>query len=406
MVKLRRDLVVVNILLINIVLGAGLTTSLLSVYFDKMGISLTNVGIIFAFGAIIAGFLRLPIGCAVDCFGKKGFVILGAIGYPLFAVGIALARTVPQFIGLDIMLEMFGAIFWTAFSAHYFDLLSRGNEGIEIAQKNVIHYSAAAAAPFLAGMIADRLGFANLFYIGALIAAIGIPIAVLSIKDHAKCKTCFSFKDLEQEYKDVFKIKGFKTILGVLLINNITWSFWAIYMPIYLANKGFNFSEIGLVITAIWVSTALIQIPIGKAIDKFPAKWILIPGFGLVFLGSILFFQFRNFAMYLVGRCISSIGWDMSYWPAVGIFAKNTPKREHGAGWAALTAAIAVSYGAAALVGGFLTDRFGIELVLYVSAFASFLFGIALITNKVLADKGTKHHKRHQIMMHHVNSKH
>ena len=283
MVKIRRDLVIVNVLLINIVLGAGLTTSLLSVYLDKMGISLTNVGIIFAFGAIIAGFLRLPIGCAVDCFGKKGFVILGAVGYPLFAIGVALARTVPQFIGLDIMIEIFAAIFWTAFSAHYFDLLSKGNEGIEIAQKNMFHYGAASMAPFLAGLIADRLGFANLFYISALIAAIGIPIAVLSIKEHNKCKTCFSFKSLEQEYKDVFKIKGFKTILFVLLVNNITWSFWAIYMPIYLVNHGFNFSEIGLIITGIWVSTMLIQIPIGKAIDKFPAKWILIPGFGWYF---------------------------------------------------------------------------------------------------------------------------
>ena len=261
-------------------------------------------------------------------------------------------------------------------------------------------------APLLAGLIADRFGFTNLFYIAALIAAIGIPIAVASIKDHVKCKPCFSFSRIGEEYREVFRIKGYKTIFFVVLMNNITWAFWAIYMPIFLANKGFSFADIGLIITAIWVTTALIQIPLGRAIDKFPVKWILIPGFGLVFLGGIMFFAVQNFYGYLVGRCVASIGWDTSYWPAVGLFAKVTPKREHGAGWAALTAIVAISYGMAAIIGGFLTERFGLEIVLFASAFLSFIVGLTLISSKVLADKGTKFHKRHHVMMHTAYSKH
>ena len=403
MVKLRREVVFANVLLLNIVLGIGLVTSLLSVYLTQIGISLVNVGFIFAFGAILAGFLRLPIGAAVDCYGRKIFVVFGALGFPLFAIGVTLAKTVPQFIGLDILLEIFAAICWTAFSAHYFDLLSKGKEGIEIAQRNVVYYSATAAAPILAGLIADRLGFINLFYIGALISAIGIPIAMASLRDHNNNKRARCF-DFEGEYKDVLKIRGFKTIFFVIIMNNITWTFWAIYMPIFLDKLGYSFSQIGSVITATLVVGALVQIPMGKLIDKYPAKWILIPGFGLVFLGSLLFFSLRNYLSYLIGRVVDGLGWDFSYWPAVGIFAKVTPKKEHGAGWAALMAGVAISYVVTALIGGFLTNKFGIEKILLASAFLSLLTGIAIISSKVLAEKGRGHLKRHHML--HTHAKH
>jgi len=399
---LRRELVLANVFLLNMVFGIGLVTSLLSVYLSTIGISLINVGLIFAFGAIAAGFLRLLIGAIVDCYGKRKFIIIGAIGFPLFAVGITIAKTVPQFIGLDIMLELFAAVCWTALSAHYFDLLRKGKEGVEMSQRNLFYYSATAMAPIVAGLLADRMGFINLFYIGALITAIGFPIAITSIKDHYNPKKCFSLKDFEKEYKDVFKIKGFNTINFVLLMNNITWTFWAIYMPIYLDRQGFSFSEIGLIITAMWVVGALMQIPLGKAIDKVPAKWLLIPGFGLVFLGGLIFFSLRNYFTYLVGRAIAGLGWDFSYWPAVGLFARVTPRKEHGAAWAALMAGVAISYGIGAIIGGFLTNNFGIEKVLYASAFVSLLSGLALVPSKFLSGKAQKHLKQHHVLHQHT----
>ena len=397
---LRKELVIANIFLLNVILGAGLSTSLLSVYLKSIGLSLGNVGLIYAFGAILAGFLRLPIGTAVDCVGKRNFVIFGAIGFPLFAIGITFAKTVPQFIGLDILLELFAAVCWTAFSAHYFDILSKGKEGVEMAQRNLFYYSASAAAPLLAGIIADRLGFTTLFYISALISVIGIPIAAAGIKDHDRVKGSVCFKDFGHEYSDILKIKGYKTIFAVLFVNSLTWTFWAIYMPIFLNNSGFNFSQIGLVMTAVLVSGAIIQLPLGKIIDKYPAKWILIPGFALVFLGGWMFFAFKNYFTYLAGRVVAGLGWDLGYWPATGLFAKVTPREEHGGAWAALMAGSGIAYGIGALTGGFLTERYGISKVLFASAFAAFLFSIALISSKVLAGKAQKHYKRHHFIHH------
>ena len=402
---MKKELLLANILLLNIVLGVSLVTSLLSVYLNQIGISLANIGFIFAFGAILAGFLRLPIGACVDYLGRRNFIILGALGYPIFAIGIALSKTTLHFIGFDIVLELFGAIFWTAFSAHYFDILSKGKEGVEMANRTAMQYTAVAAAPFLAGLIADRLGFTNLFYIGALISAVGVPIAAATIKDHSKNKGLICLTDFGKEYKQIMKIKGLKTLFAVLFMNNFTWTFWAIYMPIFLDQKGFSFTQIGLILSATLGAGALIQYPLGKAIDKLPAKYILIPGFGLIFLGSLVFFSLSNYFSYLAGRVVAGLGWDLSYWPAYGVFARITPKKEYGGAWAVLMAGMAWAYGIAALVGGFLTENYGIEKVLYISGVLALLTGLALISSKVLSQKGRKHLKSHQIMNHRGHSK-
>lgn len=401
MIKLKKDLVIANLFLLNIIFGISLITSLLSVYLNKIGISLTNVGLILAFGAILAGFLRLPIGYAVDRYGKKKFIILGAFGFPLFAIGLTIAKTVPHFIGLDILLEIFGAVCWTAFSAYYFDLLSKGREGAELSQRNIGYYLATAAAPFTAGLIADNFGFANLFYTGALICMSAILIAAVYIKSDGH-RQFIKFKKLEDEYTDILKIKGFRASLFVMFMNNFTWTFWVIYMPIYLNNHGYSFSQIGFIITVMWIVGAFMQIPLGKAIDKFPVKWLLIPGFGLVFLGGLIFFSLKQYITYIIGRAVSGIGWDLSYWPAVGLFAKSTPKKEHGAAWAALTAAMAIAYGIGSITGGFLTDRFGIEKILYFAMFLALASGIIVIFSKTLAGKGQKFYRRHHILRSHI----
>ena len=395
---IRKELIFANLLLLNVILGINLVTSLLPVYLNTINISLGSIGIIFAVGAILAGFLRIPIGVCVDYLGRRKFVLLGAIGYPIFAIGAALSKTTLHFIGLDIILELFGAIFWTAFSAYYFDILRKGREGIEIAERNIVMYAGTAVAPFIAGIIAENLGFTNLFYIGAIISALAIPIAAKKIKDHNKSNGYFAVKSIKDEYKDILKIKGFKIIFAVMFMNNITWTFWAIYMPIFLERNGFSFSQIGLLLSITIIIGAILQIPMGRAIDKFPVKYLLIPGFALVFVGNLIFFSLRNWGSYLIGRSIAGLGWDASYRPAVGLFAKVTPKKEHGAGWGALMAGVSISYGVGALAGGFLTENLGIERVLYYSALASLISGVVFMFSKFLSQKGQKYYDKHHIV--------
>jgi len=399
---MKKQFILAVIMMFNVVFGITLTTSLLSLYLNKIGISLSSIGMIFAVGAIAAGFLRLLIGAATDHFGRKKFVFCGIAGYVLFALGLVLAGEFFHFVALNLLLEISGAIFWTAFSAYFFDLLKKGKEGIEIGERNAILYGSATLAPLVAGLIVRFADFNALFLASAGIVLLAL-LPAIRIKETIKAKSADIF-DFRREYNDILNIKGFKTIFIIIFLSNFVWTFWYIYMPIYLNNAGIATDKIGILLSTMTGIGALMQHPMGKKIDKLPAKWILIPGFFAFWLGGIMFFMFKNFYWYLLSRTVLGIGSDATYWPAVGIFARITPKREHGGGWAVLMTGAAFAYGIGALLGGWLTERFTIELVLKGAAFMALAITLIIIPNKFLATKGVKELKRHQIL--HLNHRH
>jgi len=393
---MRDDLLKANTVLFLTTLGYGITTALFSVYLANRGISLAGIGLVFAVGAIIAGLLRVPIGIIVDCFGRKKFLVLGAIGYPLFAIGLIYANSIGHFVALNLFVQFFGAIFWTAFSAHFFDIMAKGKEGTDIAGRNVISYSASAIAPVLAGILATKLGFGNLFVVGAAIAASAIFIS-LTVKDfNHRQQLCYTA--VRQEYNCIFKIKGLALIAALIFSVDFTYAFWGIFMPVWLLQQGISLEAIGIILSATLIAGALIQIPLGKAIDKLPVKSILVPGFFLFWLGGMIFFSLKNYFSYLVGRVVLGMGSDVSYWPGVGMLAKLTPKTEHGGAVALIFGLSTALSGVGALIGGILTVKFGIPKVLWAVGFIPLVISIMLLWSDTLKKKGTQFHKMH----HHV----
>jgi len=169
-------------------------------------------------------------------------------------------------------------------------------------------------------------------------------------------------------------------------------------MPIWLLQQGISLEAIGFILTANLIVGAILQIPLGKAIDKMPVRNILIPGFLMFWLGGALFFVFKNYLAYMINRIILGAGSDLAYWPAVGMLAKLTPKVNNG-GVVALIFGLSVALkGVGALISGMLTEAFGIPAVLTAISFISLGAAIAIVPIKLLRNKGTQFHKAH----HHV----
>ncbi len=395
---MRNDYLKANAVLFLITLGYGITTALLSVYFVERGISLTGIGLIFAIGAITAGIFRVPIGALIDCWGRKKFLIIGAFGYPIFAIGLIYANTTEHFILLKLLVDFFGAVFWTAFSAHFFDIMSKGREGMAMAGRNIVIYSANAFTPVIAGILATKLGFTNLFAIGAAISASAILIALTIVDLNHSKKLCYSM--LRGEYDCILKIKGLGLIAAIIFVVDFTFAFWGIFMPIYLLQQGISLEAIGAILTANIIICALIQIPLGKATDKLQIRWIMIPGFFLFWLGGMIFFSLRNYTSYLAGRIALGTGSDVSYWPAVGMLAKLTPKADHGGAVALIFGSATVVSGIGALLCGILTAKYGIPKVLWAVSFLPLIVAVSLFWSETIKKKGTQFHKEHHHRAH------
>jgi predicted MFS family arabinose efflux permease len=297
------------------------------------------------------------------------------------------------------MVAFFDAVFWTAFSAHFFDVMSRGEEGVGMAGRNITLYTASGIAPIIAGVLATKFGFGNLFMLGAAISVSGILVA-LTLKDHNHAKK-LCYLAMHEEYANILKIKGLSLIAGIIFLVDFVFVFWSIFMPIWLLQIGISLDMIGVLLSANLLIGALLQIPIGKAIDKWPIRTILIPGFLMFWLGGVLFFAFKNYISYFFNRVIMlGTGSDMAYWPAVSMLAKLTPNVDNGGAVALIFGLSAAIKGFGALAGGYLAQMFGIETVLVAVSYLALAAAVILIPFKILKKKGTQFHKAHHHRAH------
>ncbi|MBT3940624.1 MFS transporter [Candidatus Woesearchaeota archaeon] len=399
---MNRKVILSALCAFNVALSFTLVSSFLPIYLDSMGISLVNIGLVFAFGAMVAGVLRFPIGTMADRVGRRPLMLFGAIGYPLFAIGVVLSRSTIHFIGIRLLIEVFGALFWIAFWAYIYDMIHRGHEGIEIAHTNMIIKISQILAPFIGGMIIAYYGFNHLFFLAAAVGAVNIIFISMVIKEYGKHER-ETLKKLEHdvisEYKHLVNMAKFRTLVIIGVLHNISWCIWWVYMPIYLRNQGTSIKQIGMLLSLVYLVSFMIQYPLGKAIDKFPAKFLIIPGFFLTWISGYAFLMFKDIIGYTIARASMSIGYDTEWSPLVARISHLTPRKEHGGTAGLFRAICALSVGIVTIIAGYLADIYGIKIVLWGASSFSLVVGIILLfVSKGLMGKGRSLAHKHHII--------
>lgn len=402
MFNMRRNLLFSAIAGFNTALAFTLVSSFLPIYLDLQGISLINIGLVFAFGAMIAGILRFPVGTITDRVGRKPLMLIGAIGYPLFAIGVILSHNTAQFVSVKLLIEIFGALFWTAFWAYIYDTLRRGHEGRDISYAKIILGGGSALAPFIGGLIIAYYGFTHLFYLAAAVGLVNILFVWLILREREKSTheaISKLEKDMIKEYKHIINIRKFRTYLMIGVLHNIVWVIWWVYMPIYLKNIGFGFQQIGIMLSGVHILYILSMYPIGKAIDKFPSKYLIIPGFLIVWASGYLFLIAKDFIGYAASRWVMSIGYEMEWDPLIARLSHLTPRKEHGGTIGLFRAGTAVAAGITTIGAGYLSEIYGIKTVLFGASSFAFVVAMMLIFVKTGLRKRGRHlaHKHHAL---------
>ncbi len=404
--KINKSMFLGMILAFNVVFSLSLATSFLPIYLDTLGISLTSIGLIFAVAAIAAGIIRFPLGNFVDKHGKKPLLLLGAIGYPIFAIGLSFAWQTSHFVLLKLFVDLFAAVFWVAFWAYLFNILTRGEEGRQLGMRNFASGVGLVLAPLLAGIIIQNYGFITLFYLSAIISSISLFI-ILLIREP---KTERIEKDMFEEYQSLIHKQKFRFILLVAVLHNIVWAIWYIYMPIYLKGLGLSMALIGGLISVNYLAYTLNSYPIGKMVDKFHSYYLIIPGFFIVSMMGYVFLQVSSYVYLVLSRAVMGFGMNIEWNPLVARLTHLTPKKEHGSSAGLFRAATGITVGVTSLAGGYFAELYGVGTLLFGAVILAFCVGIFLIFGyEFLSGKGRplNIHRHHvEIHSHHSHLHH
>ncbi len=395
--RIDRKLILVCIVGFNVGLSVVLATSFLSVYLYTIGVSLEHIGFIYAIGIILAGFLRFPLGRFIDKYGSKQLMIFGAIGYPLFTIGILVARGTYAFTALNIVLELFGAIFWTAFWVYLYDLLVKGKEGMEIAFTGVFNRIPYLVGPVIAGAVIALFGFKNLFYLATIVGIISL-ILIAVAKEHPKYRPA-SFKELEHEYSILLHIKRIRSLIIISAFHEAVYIVWSIFTPIYLISLGFSIFLIGIFMAVNTLILILIQMPLGKMIDTIHSKYLIIPGFLISWLAGYLFLMTNSYVKLLLTYSMVQIGLMFNWDPLLARLAEATSQRKHARTIAIFRGTAATISGLTALAAGASASSYGIKTVLFVISSVALAAAIITIFLKHnIKYKGISLWRRHQMM--------
>jgi MFS transporter, DHA1 family, multidrug resistance protein len=155
-------------------------------------------------------------------------------------------------------------------------------------------------------------------------------------------------------------ISSIATSLGISIIIPI--------LPIYAKDMGAQGFMIGLVFSSFAVTKTIVSPFFGRLSDKKGKKFFIVWGLALFTLVALAFAWSRNVYDLVAIRCVMGISNAMVV-PIVGAYIGGMAKKDNEAQYMALFA-ISVMIGMALgpLLGGVVSDKFGIPMAFYVMA--------------------------------------
>lgn len=132
-------------------------------------------------------------------------------------------------------------------------------------------------SPFFAGIMAEK-GFSFVYGYAALLL---IPfIAILIIGFRRFQDPTYSKPSVRATLSLVFKEKKLLVIFSINFLLNFFYAWMVVFTPLYLHEiKGIPWGTVGIIFTMMLLPFVLFDFAIGKIVDRFGEKYILMTGF-------------------------------------------------------------------------------------------------------------------------------
>ncbi|MGK0555333.1 MFS transporter [Macrococcus capreoli] len=278
------------------------------IYFQKKGLSLSQIGILDAVGYLLMVLSEVPTGIIADKYGRKYSLALGAL---LYSIGM-----------FGIIFELFsfwflvGYVFWNisntfltgANIAILRESLDRLNELDKfpkiLGRSNTIMMMSQIVASGLCGTVAAH-SLELTFILSGIVTLIGFIIPLFMKETLLKCN------EERESYLTILKgtydlIKTDKGIILILLYSSLVSSLvfiltYTIYQP-YSKEIGYSISELSIILILLKLFSALGGILTGWINTKIPLRYTfwIIPSFLIILSIFIGIFTFKLSITYLL----------------------------------------------------------------------------------------------------------
>lgn len=304
-------------------------------------------------------------GTLANRFGRKNLLVTGwiiAIPVPLLLI---YAPDWNWIIAANMLLGIHQGLTWSSTVVMKIDLVGEKDRGFAMGVNEFAGYIALAAVAFLTGWIANNYGLRPYpFYIGVALALTGLIMSWLFVKDtrqHVRLEaTSSSIPKLKKIFLETTWLhKNLGSITQAGLVNNLNDGMvWGL-LPLLLASKGFNLSEIGMIVATYPAVWGLGQLVTGKLADMYCKKTLMFIGMfiqGIALLGMISAF---SLAWFILLSSLLGVGTAIVYPTFLAAISEYTHPDQRAKSLGTFRLWRDLGYAIGALLTGVIADRFG-----------------------------------------------
>ncbi|MFC2070549.1 MFS transporter [Chloroflexota bacterium] len=353
-------------------LDTTLLVPIIALYTSELGTGIGITGLIVGLYSITNTPANILFGRLIDKIGYRIPLVAGLIGDTLSMFLYSLCR-LPVHLGLVRAFHgISGALVAPATMSIFASYrgTSKGRSmafyGISLAIANLIGFG-------LSGVIASRLGYNTVFYLGGGLLGIGVVLS-LFLPGGRNAAT------------DKPPATTFKHITGLLGRKGLTVSYCSIFaqyftfggvvtlLPIYLKSMGMEAVHVGILLAAFAVMSVIIQFPGGILSDKVGRLIPAIIGLGLGIIALAILPSLKSFTLMIAVMALYGTAFGFLFPSVSAMVAENTLPEERGMATgifhALLTAGVAIGAPVIGWLGGWLGVQQGMFIIPVILALA------------------------------------
>lgn len=318
--------------------------------------------IVFGFTKAIANYFA---GSLANKVGRKNILILGWIVALPIPFLLMFAPNWSWVIFANVLLGINQGLTWSSTVVMKIDLVGEKNRGLAMGLNEFSGYLAVALVALLSASIAQHYGLSFYpFFIGIVLSFLGLLGSIFLVRDTRKFVSQEAQKTQIQPLKHIFldtsfRQKNLSSVSQAGLINNLNDGMvWGL-LPILLISKGFELSQIGLIVAVYPAVWGISQLFSGQLADIICKKKLLFWGMLLQGMAIILLILADSMVHYILVSMVLGLGTAVVYPTFLAAIAEDTHPQQRAESMGVFRFWRDSGYAFGAILSGILADNFG-----------------------------------------------
>ena len=377
----KRVLPIVSIVTFIGFLDTHLLIPVLALYADELGAGVGTIGLIIGVYSLTHTPANIVFGRLIDRIGYKIPLIAGLLGDALSMFLYSMSQLPVHLALVRVLHGITGALIGPAtmsVTADYSGDLPKGKAmsfyGMSIAAATLFGYG-------LSGLVASRLGYKAVFFLGVGLLVVGMVLSLLLPGRKAARRVRPEYGGFGRT-RELITRKGLTIAYSSIFAQYFSFGGLVTLLPLYVKSLGMEAFHVGMLLAIFAVMFILLQFPSGVLSDRTGRLTPTALGLLLGIISLVALPFLSTFLLLLAAMVLYGTAYGLLFPSVSALVAERTVPEERGLATGIFHALLTAGVAIGAPVMGWVGEVWGVRLGLALSASMAVLALVVVLRNR------------------------